>query len=71
MLSMLPTDISKVLFREQRFMVPVRLTTDPFVTDGTGVGANPDFAVSQVSLLNPHFGLDHDEDLKEDPDLAH
>ena len=45
-LSMTPSEPSKAPFRELRLIVPVRLTTDPWSKDGSGVGyAGSNFSV--------------------------
>jgi hypothetical protein len=35
MLHMMPPDAHKAPFRESRLVVPIRLTTDPWVNDGS------------------------------------
>lgn len=39
-MSTTPPDAQKAPFIELRMTIPVRLTTDPWTADGTGIGAN-------------------------------
>lgn len=41
MLSMIPLEGAKSPFRELRQVVPVRLTTDPYSSDGAGLSYSP------------------------------
>jgi len=38
-LSMAPPDLSKSPFKELRLVVPIRLSTDPYISDGSGLTA--------------------------------
>ncbi|KAK7468922.1 hypothetical protein VKT23_003418 [Stygiomarasmius scandens] len=49
--SMTPVDPKKSPFKELRQVVPVRLTTDAWVPDGSGIGANPQ-SNSQYSIAS-------------------
>ncbi|KAG6917071.1 hypothetical protein DXG01_004043 [Tephrocybe rancida] len=57
--AMMPPDQQRSPFAELRQLVPVKLTTDAWVADGTGVGATLQHAGSEYSLSSV---LDHTEE---------
>lgn len=42
LLTMTPPDLQKSAFMDLRQSIPIRLTTDPWTTDGTGIGLDRD-----------------------------
>ena len=50
---MTPPDPSQSPFSEFRQIVPVRLTTDAWIPDGTGIGADNPFSVSESRAIDP------------------
>ncbi|KDQ25451.1 hypothetical protein PLEOSDRAFT_1113446 [Pleurotus ostreatus PC15] len=61
-LSCTPPEPQKAPFSELRLVVPIRLTTDPYTADGTGIGAQ--YPNTNGNPTNGHHNLDDlDDDL--------
>lgn len=64
MLTMTPPELVKSPFKELRLVVPIRLATDPWNEDGSGLGAyggvyDPPSMSSSEELLTPPELLYH------------